>query len=65
MVAHEDRLARLGFEFVEHVAARNGCAIMVANQEPMRGPIATGPDCRSRTSAQPPGGERIIRTAQE
>ncbi|WP_346535029.1 IS607 family transposase [Micromonospora sp. DPT] len=33
VVAHKDRLARFGFDFLEHVAARNGCEIIVANQE--------------------------------
>jgi predicted site-specific integrase-resolvase len=33
VVAHKDRLARFGFEYLEHVAARNGCEIVVANQE--------------------------------
>ena len=33
MLAHEDRLARFGFDFLEHVAARNGCEIIVAKQE--------------------------------
>ncbi|MBM0230226.1 IS607 family transposase [Micromonospora sicca] len=33
VVAHKDRLARFGFEFLEHVAARNNCEIVVANQE--------------------------------
>jgi putative resolvase len=32
VVAHKDRLARFGFEYLEHVAARNGCEIVVANQ---------------------------------
>lgn len=33
VVVHKDRLARFGFEFLEHVAARNSCQIVVANQE--------------------------------
>ncbi|MET7965508.1 IS607 family transposase [Micromonospora sp. NPDC005305] len=33
VVAHQDRLARFGFDLVEHVAARGGCEIVVANQE--------------------------------
>ncbi|MBQ0893662.1 IS607 family transposase [Micromonospora purpureochromogenes] len=33
VVAHWDRLARFGFDFLEHVANRNGCEIVVANQE--------------------------------
>jgi putative resolvase len=32
VVAHQDRLARFGFDYLEHVAARNGCEIIVANQ---------------------------------
>jgi predicted site-specific integrase-resolvase len=33
VVAHKDRLARFGFEYLEHVAARNGCQLIVADQE--------------------------------
>jgi len=33
VIAHTDRLARFGFDYLEHVAARNGCEIIVANQE--------------------------------
>ncbi len=33
VVAHKDRLARFGFDYLEHVAVRNGCEIVVANQE--------------------------------
>jgi putative resolvase len=33
VVAHKDRLARFGFDYLEHAAARNGCEIVVANQE--------------------------------
>jgi predicted site-specific integrase-resolvase len=33
VVAHQDRLARFGFDYLEHVAARAGCEIVVANQE--------------------------------
>lgn len=33
VIAHKDRLARFGFEYLEHVAAKNGCTILVANQE--------------------------------
>lgn len=33
VVAHKDRLARFGFDYIEHVASRNGCEIIVANQE--------------------------------
>jgi predicted site-specific integrase-resolvase len=33
VIAHKDRLARFGFEYLEHVAAKNGCAIVIANQE--------------------------------
>ncbi len=33
VVAHKDRLARFGFDYLNHVAARNGCEILVVNQE--------------------------------
>jgi hypothetical protein len=33
VIAHEDRLARFGFDYLEHVAAKNGCTILIANQE--------------------------------
>ncbi len=33
VVAHTDRLARFGFDYLEHVAEKNGCTILVANQE--------------------------------
>ncbi|MFU8855299.1 IS607 family transposase, partial [Micromonospora sp. SL1-18] len=33
VVAHKDRLARFGFDFLEHLAACGGCEIIVANQE--------------------------------
>ncbi|MEU5939535.1 IS607 family transposase [Micromonospora sp. NPDC047548] len=33
VVAHQDRLARFGFDLLEHLAARGGCEIVVANQE--------------------------------
>lgn len=33
LVAHEDRLARFGFDYLHHVAERNGCRITVANSE--------------------------------
>ena len=33
VVAHQDRPARFGFEYLQHVAVRNGCEILVANQE--------------------------------
>lgn len=29
----KDRLARFGFEYLNHVAAKNGCTIVTANQE--------------------------------
>jgi len=35
VVAHRDRLARFGFDFLEHMAARGGCEVIVANQEAM------------------------------
>ncbi|MCP3785520.1 IS607 family transposase [Micromonospora sp. A3M-1-15] len=33
VVARKDRLARFGFDLVEHLAARGGCKMVVANQE--------------------------------
>lgn len=33
VIAHKDRLARFGFEYLEHVTAKNGCTMLVANQE--------------------------------
>jgi putative resolvase len=33
VVAHKDRLARFGFEYLEYVAEKNGCTILAANQE--------------------------------
>lgn len=33
LVAHKDRLARFGFEYLEHVTARHGCEVTVANIE--------------------------------
>lgn len=33
VVAHKDRLARFGFDYLEHAANRNDCTIVVANQE--------------------------------
>lgn len=33
LIAHQDRLARFGFGYLEHVAARAGCEIVVANQQ--------------------------------
>ena len=33
VIAHKDRLARFGFDYLEHVAARAGCEIVVANQQ--------------------------------
>lgn len=33
IVAHKDRLARFGFDYLEHVAERHGCVITVANVE--------------------------------
>jgi len=32
-VAHKDRLMRLGFDLFHHIAAENGCEIIVVNQE--------------------------------
>ncbi|MBK7001553.1 MAG: IS607 family transposase [Rhodoferax sp.] len=33
IVAHKDRLMRFGFDLFSHIAAENGCEIVVANQE--------------------------------
>ncbi|WPB96239.1 IS607 family transposase [Streptomyces malaysiensis] len=33
VIGHKDRLARFGFEYLEYVAGKNGCTILVANQE--------------------------------
>lgn len=33
LVAHQDRLARFGFDYLNHVAQRNGCRITVVNAE--------------------------------
>ncbi|MER5964886.1 IS607 family transposase [Streptomyces sp. NPDC002057] len=33
LVAHKDRLARFGFEYLEHVARRHGCELTVVNIE--------------------------------
>lgn len=33
VIAHKDRLTRFGFEFFEHYAKRNGCEVLVLNQE--------------------------------
>jgi putative resolvase len=33
VIAHRDRLARFGFDYLQHIAAKNGCEIVVANQE--------------------------------
>jgi putative resolvase len=33
VIAHKDRLARFGFDYLEHVATRAGCVIVVANQQ--------------------------------
>ncbi|WP_404375422.1 IS607 family transposase [Vreelandella aquamarina] len=33
VVAHRDRLARFGFDLLDHIAAEHGCEIIVANQE--------------------------------
>lgn len=31
VIAHKDRLARFGFDLIEHVAGRHGCEIVIAN----------------------------------
>jgi predicted site-specific integrase-resolvase len=33
LVAHKDRLMRFGFDLFHHIAAENGCEIVVVNQE--------------------------------
>lgn len=33
VVAHKDRLARFGVDYIEHVAVRHGCEIVAANSE--------------------------------
>ncbi|WP_074313154.1 recombinase family protein [Micromonospora cremea] len=33
MIAHQDRLARFGFDYLAHEARVAGCAIIVASQE--------------------------------
>jgi predicted site-specific integrase-resolvase len=33
VIAHQDRLARFGFDYLEHVATKNDCDIVVANQQ--------------------------------
>ncbi|WP_019057382.1 IS607 family transposase [Streptomyces prunicolor] len=33
VIAHKDRLARFGFDLIEHVAQRHGCEIVIANAE--------------------------------
>lgn len=33
VVAHKDRMTRFGFDMIEHIAARNGCKITIANAE--------------------------------
>jgi len=35
IVAHQDRLARFGFDYFEFFASEKGCEILVANQEPL------------------------------
>jgi putative resolvase len=30
---HKDRFARFGFDYLEHIASRAGCEIVVANQQ--------------------------------
>jgi putative resolvase len=33
LIAHKDRLVRFGFDYFDHMAAENGCKIVVVNQE--------------------------------
>ena len=35
VIAHKDRLARFGFDYLEHVATRHGCDVIIANAESM------------------------------
>jgi len=35
VVAHKDRLCRVAFDFIEDLAAKQGCRLIVANQESM------------------------------
>ena len=35
LIAHKDRLMRFGFDLFGHIAAANGCEIIVVNQESM------------------------------
>jgi predicted site-specific integrase-resolvase len=40
VVARQDRLARFGFDYLNHVAAKNGCEFLVVNQESLSGGVA-------------------------
>jgi len=33
LIAHKDRLMRFGFDLFAHIAAENGCEIVVVNQD--------------------------------
>jgi putative resolvase len=33
VIAHQDRLARFGFDYLQHVATKNDCNLIVANQQ--------------------------------
>src|SRR3981081_165310 len=46
VVAHQDRVARFGFDYLQHVATKNDCDIVVANQQSLSrrrpGPLDRG-----------------------
>jgi putative resolvase len=46
VIAHQDRVARFGFDYLEHVATKNDCDIVVANQQSLSrrrpGPLDRG-----------------------
>lgn len=33
VIAHKDRLVRFGFDIIEHLAGKQGCALLVMNSE--------------------------------
>lgn len=38
VIAHKDRLARFGYDYLEYEAVKNGCTFLVANQESLSPP---------------------------
>lgn len=38
LVAHKDRLLRFGYDLIEHMAAENGCEMIVVNQNSLSPP---------------------------